>query len=283
MTEPLVEVRDLHVTYKSSKRREPVRAVRGVSLAIPRGTTLGLVGESGSGKSTLGAAILGLVPASQGSIHFDGQDITSIGRSGRRALGSRMRVVFQDPFGSMNPMRTVGDTVAEGLVGQAWTRVAVQAAVGRVLEDVGLDASAAARYPKNFSGGQRQRIAIARALAVDPDFLVCDEPVSALDLSVQAQILNLLGALQRERQLTMLFVSHDLSVVRHVSDSIAVMNQGEIVERGPADDVATNPTHPYTQLLMAASPVPDPAAQAENRARRLALAPVGRDVDESRT
>jgi ABC-type oligopeptide transport system ATPase subunit len=268
MNDAMLELRDLSVTYPRSRRTPPVRAVRDVSLTIPRGSTLGLVGESGSGKSSLGSAILGLTPVAAGTIALDGVDITHLSGRNRRLLGSRMRAVFQDPYGSMNPLRRVGDTIGEGLDG---SRATVRAAVGDALESVGLPPSAEHRYPGDFSGGQRQRIAIARALVANPTFLVCDEPVSALDLSVQAQILNLLGRLQRERGLTMLFISHDLAVVRHLSDEIAVMYAGEIVEHGPADAVWSAPAHAYTQLLLAAAPVPDPQAQARNRARRAEL------------
>ncbi|MCW2758259.1 MAG: peptide transporter ATP-binding protein [Nocardioidaceae bacterium] len=268
MNDAMLELRDLCVTYPRSRRTPPVQAVRDVSLTIRRGSTLGLVGESGSGKTSLGSAILGLTPVSAGSVHLDGVDITHLRGRNRRFLGTRLRAVFQDPYGSMNPLRRVGDTIGEGLDGSV---PSIRAAVVEALEAVGLPPSAGERYPRDFSGGQRQRIAIARALVVSPSFLVCDEPVSALDLSVQAQILNLLGRLQRERGLTMLFISHDLAVVRHLSDEIAVMYAGRIVERGTAEAVSTAPEHPYTQLLMAAAPVPDPEAQARNRARRAEL------------
>jgi ABC-type oligopeptide transport system ATPase subunit len=268
MNDAMLELRDLCVTYPSSGRTPPVRAVRDVSLTIRRGSALGLVGESGSGKTSLGSAVLGLTAVTSGTVLLDGADITHLRGRSRRQLGSRMRAVFQDPYGSMNPVRRVGDTVGEGLDGSAAT---IRAAVGEALESVGLPPSAGRRYPRDFSGGQRQRIAIARALVTDPAFVVCDEPVSALDLSVQAQILNLLRQLQRERGLTLLFISHDLAVVRHLSEEVAVMYAGEVVERGTAEQVCSTPEHPYTQLLMAAAPVPDPEAQARNRARRAEL------------
>jgi oligopeptide/dipeptide ABC transporter ATP-binding protein len=274
----LLSVRDLDVTYRRPGRRGgPVHAVRGVDLAVRRGETVGLVGESGSGKSTIGSAVLGLVPATGGSIAFDGADITHSSRADRRLLARRMQVVFQDPYGSMNPAHTVGDTLAEALRHNLGLPAdEIQTRVLRALDDVGLPPGAARRYPAAFSGGQRQRIAIARALVMEPDFIVCDEAVSALDLSVQAQVLNLLAQLKRTRGLSYLFISHDLSVVRYLSDTIVVLYAGRVVERGPAAQIADHPAHPYSRALLAAAPVPDPVIQRRRqteRRRALAAAP----------
>jgi oligopeptide/dipeptide ABC transporter ATP-binding protein len=269
-TDPLLRLREVSVGYRS--RHGEVLAVNGVNLDVERGRTVGLVGESGSGKSSLGNAIVGLVPVSGGSIEFDGADITNTSHAERRLLARRIQVVFQDPFGSMNPTRTVGDTLGESLrFNLGLDGAAVQQRVQAALADVGMSESVLTRYPSQFSGGQRQRIAIARAIAVEPDFIVCDEPVSALDLSVQAQVLNVLAELRTRRQLSYLFVSHDLSVVRYLSDEIAVMFAGRIVERGAAEAVADTPRHPYTRALVASAPVPDPAEQAKRRARRQRL------------
>lgn len=265
----LVEAHDLAVHFTGRRRR--VVAVDGVSLSVPRRTTVGLVGESGSGKSTIGNALLGLVPATSGRIVFDGQDITHVGAARRRALTRRMQVVFQDPFGSMNPVRTIADTLTEGLRHNlGLPREQIDERVEQALADVNLPTTVLQRYPGQFSGGQRQRIAIARALVLDPDFLVCDEAVSALDLSVQAQVLNVLAELGRRRGLAHLFISHDLAVVRYLAHEIVVLYRGRVVERGPARQVSEHPAHPYTQALVAAEPVPDPREQARRRAARLA-------------
>jgi peptide/nickel transport system ATP-binding protein len=271
----LLQVSDLSVEYKLPGRRDGrLRAVRGVTFDVGRGQVVGLVGESGSGKSTIGNAVLGLVPGAGGSITFGGTDITHATRAERRLLARRVQVVFQDPFGSMNRSITVGDTVAEALryniglpAGEARERAR------RALGDVGLPPQAAERYPTEFSGGQRQRIAIARALVTDPEFVVCDEAVSALDLSVQAQVLNLLMRLRDERGLSYLFITHDLAVVRYVSDEVVVLYGGQVMERGPAQLVASRPSHPYTRVLVAAAPVPDPVSQCERRAARTRVAP----------
>ncbi|MGI5461030.1 oligopeptide/dipeptide ABC transporter ATP-binding protein [Streptomyces sp. CA-249302] len=266
----LLRVRGLEVTYRRSRRRGgDVNAVRGVDLTVGRGETVGLVGESGSGKSTIGSAVLGLVPATGGSVEFDGDDITHSTRADRRLLARRMQVVFQDPYGSMNPAHTVGDTLAEALRHNlGLPQEKIHERVLRALDDVGLPPGAAHRYPAAFSGGQRQRIAIARALVMEPDFIVCDEAVSALDLSVQAQVLNLLARLKQTRGLSYLFISHDLSVVRYLSDTIVVLYAGRVVERGPASLVADHPSHPYAQALLAAAPVPDPVVQRRRQAER---------------
>ena len=268
-TGPLVEARSVSVTYRRGRRSFP--AVRDVDLTVERGQTVGVVGESGSGKSSLGNALLGLVPVTSGSVTFDGTDITRASARGRRELSRRMQVVFQDPYGSLNPARTIGDTLGEGLrFAQGIHAAEAASRVTDVLAEVGLDPAAARRFPGSFSGGQRQRIAIARAIIGNPEFVVCDEPVSALDLSVQAQVLNLLVRLRAERGLSYLFVSHDLGVVRYLSDDIVVMHAGRIVERGPAATVGTAPTHPYSRALIAAAPVPDPEQQRLNRVARRA-------------
>ena len=273
MAEPangLVTIEDLRMWFpiKSGlildRHVGDIKAVDGVSLTIQRGETLGLVGESGCGKSTLGRTILRLYDPTGGKILFDGQDITNLGESAMRKLRSRMQMIFQDPFASLNPRHSVGRIVSEPLrVHGISKRKQSGSRVRELLEVVGLPADAASRYPHEFSGGQRQRIGIARALAVNPDFMVLDEPVSALDVSIQAQIINLLEELQREFDLTYLFIAHDLAVVRHMSDRIAVMYLGAIVEVSPADDLYDNPLHPYTISLLSAVPLPDPVAERE--------------------
>jgi oligopeptide/dipeptide ABC transporter ATP-binding protein len=256
--EPLLEIRDLATHYTG--RGAVVRAVDGVSFALARGEVLGIVGESGCGKSTLGRTILRLVPPAAGAIRFMGEDITRLGRRAMARHRRDMQVVFQDPFGSLNPRHRVGELVGEPLaVHRVGDRAARAARVGELLAMVGLPPDAAARYPHEFSGGQRQRIAIARALALEPKLLIADEPVSALDMSIQSQIVNLLAGLRARLGLAMLFISHDLSVIRHVSDRIAVMYLGRIVEIGPAADLFERPAHPYTQALLSAVPHTDPS------------------------
>jgi peptide/nickel transport system ATP-binding protein len=241
-----------------------IKAVDDITFEIRRGETLGLVGESGCGKSTAGRAILRLYKPTGGKIIFDGQDITRLSEGDLQPLRRRMQMVFQDPFASLNPRHSVARIVGEpmrvhGLAG----RGSVGNRVRELLEIVGLPADAATRYPHEFSGGQRQRIGLARSLALNPDFVVADEPVSALDVSIQAQIVNLLEQLQQEFELTFLFIAHDLAVVRHISDRIAVMYLGVIVEVSPADELYENPLHPYTIALLSAVPIPDPKVEAE--------------------
>jgi oligopeptide/dipeptide ABC transporter ATP-binding protein len=268
MTTPLVEVTGLVKHYRRrgwlGAGSAPVRAVDGLSLALAAGETLGLVGESGSGKSTVARAVLKLEAPTAGTIRFAGTDLATVHGAALRRLRRRMQPIFQDPFGSLNPRRTVGDAIAEGLVIHQIVPAAERRwRVEELLEEVGLDASHADRYPHEFSGGQRQRIGIARALAVEPDFLVCDEPVSALDVSIQAQILNLLLDLRARRGLTYLFIAHDLAVVRQIAHRVAVMYLGTIAEIGPARTVISTPRHPYTRALVSAIPVPDPTRRLE--------------------
>src|SRR5438874_1775275 len=283
----LVELEDLRVWFPIrsgivlDRHVGDVRAVDGVSLTIERGETLGLVGESGCGKSTVGRAILRLYEPTDGRILFDGQDITRLSESDLRPLRRRMQMVFQDPFASLNPRHSVGRIVGEPLRthGLAGRREAASR-VRDLLGVVGLPTDAASRFPHEFSGGQRQRIGLARAIALNPDFVVADEPVSALDVSIQAQIINLLERLQEEFDLTYLFIAHDLAVVRHISDRIAVMYLGTVVEVSPAEALYDEPLHPYTISLLSAVPLPDPAVEEElvevlRRSRRLGEAARG--------
>jgi oligopeptide/dipeptide ABC transporter ATP-binding protein len=233
-----------------------------VSLSVGRGETLALVGESGCGKTTFGRTVLRLVDATSGSVRFDGTDVLAADRKTLIGLRRRMQIVFQDPYGSLDPRMTVGASVAEGIeIHRLVPRADIPARVAALLAEVGLDSSFASAYPHEFSGGQRQRIGIARALAVDPAFIVCDEPVSALDVSVQAQVLNLFRALQQQRGLAYLFIAHDLAVVRQIAHRVAVMYYGRIVEHGDRDTVLETPRHPYTRALLSAVPEPDPERQ----------------------
>lgn len=243
-----------------------VRAVDGISFSIARGTTLSLVGESGSGKTTAGRTVLRLLEPTSGAISFDGIDVASLGAKALRALRKRMQLVFQDPYGSLNPRMTVHSVIAEALMAHKLaSRAQLRDKVIELLSLVGLPPEAADRYPNEFSGGQRQRIGIARALAVQPDLIVADEPISALDVSIQAQILNLLEDLQDKLGLTYLFIGHNLGVIRHISDYVAVMYLGRIVEIAQTNDIFTNPIHPYTRALLSAVPVPDPHAKKQRQ------------------
>jgi oligopeptide/dipeptide ABC transporter ATP-binding protein len=264
---PLLEIADLvvHFTRHSGllgAHRETVQAVNGVSLAIGRRETLGLVGESGCGKTTLARAVLRLVDKTSGTVRFNGQDLHALAPAELRRERRRIQIIFQDPYASLNPRMTIGRAVREGLeVHRLAEGAEADRRVRALLEEVGLSADAVDAYPHEFSGGQRQRAGIARALAVEPELLVCDEPVSALDVSVQAQVLNLLADLQEGRGLSYLFISHDLAVVRHVAPRVAVMYLGRIVEDGPADALFGSPRHPYTQALLSAVPVLDPTTK----------------------
>ena len=245
-----------------SGKKPPVRAVDGLSFTVGRGETLALVGESGCGKTTVGRTLLRLLEPTAGRATFDGTDLFALQGDALRTMRRRMQIVFQDPYSSLDPRMTVGASVAEGIEIHGLAKgPAVRARVEALLAEVGLDPSYADKYPHEFSGGQRQRIGIARALAVEPQFIVCDEPVSALDVSVQAQVLNLLGDLQRARGLSYLFIAHDLAVVRQLAHRVAVMYLGRIVELGPTEEVLAHPRHPYTQALLSSVPEPDPGAQ----------------------
>ncbi|MFD6053579.1 ABC transporter ATP-binding protein [Agromyces sp. NPDC060279] len=265
----LLQAKDVVVEYGT--RRKPNRVLHEVSLEIAPGECLGLVGESGSGKSTLGKAILGLVPVAGGSIAFDGRDITHASGRDRRALAADIQVVFQDPYGSLDPLMTVGDILAEPLATAGASRAEAKAVVGEMLDRVRLPTHVIDRYPSEFSGGQRQRIAIARALVRRPKLIICDEPVSALDLTTQATILDLFIELQRDTGVSYLFVSHDLGVVRRVCHRVAVMYRGTIVETGDGEQVTGDPQDAYSRRLLMASPVADPALQAQRREAWLAL------------
>lgn len=259
-TRPLLSVRNLNVKFGA------FHALKDISFDIPEGRTLGLVGESGSGKTTIGKVILGQAKASGGHVFYKGEDITFTTRQRRRELGRDIQVVFQDPYSSLNPTRTIGQTLSEPLMTSGVTNGAeVHRRIREIIDIVGMPADTADRYPMEFSGGQRQRIAVARAVIAKPKLVVCDEPVSALDLSVQAQVLNLLNDLQAEMGLSLLFISHDLTVVRHVSHRTIVLLNGQIVEEGNASAINDAAQHPYTQTLLAAAPIPDPVRQKERR------------------
>jgi peptide/nickel transport system ATP-binding protein len=267
--EVLVELQDLQVHFPIrsgvviDRHVGDVRAVDGVDLQVRRGETLGLVGESGCGKTTLGRTLLRLYEPTGGRIIFDGRDITELGGKELRALRQRMQMVFQDPYSSLNPRQSVQRIVGEPLrVHHVAKGGAVDTKVADLLEQVGLPRSAAARYPHEFSGGQRQRIGLARSLALNPELIIADEPVSALDVSIQAQIVNLLEDLQDELGLTYLFIAHDLAIVRHISDRIAVMYLGKVVEVADSEDLYTEPLHPYTKALLSAVPIPDPIVES---------------------
>ncbi len=267
MSSSLLEIEHLCVHFKDGKRT--TRAVDDVSLTVGPGETLGLVGESGSGKSTIGRAIVGLVPVTSGSVRFEGRDITNASLSHRRELAAEMQVVFQDPYSSLNPAKTIGQTLAEPLTVHGRSSRSERAErVAYMLERVGMPVDAATRYPSQFSGGQRQRIAIARALMLQPKLVICDEPVSALDLSIQAQIMNLLADLQAELGVSYLFIAHDLAVVRHISHRTVILYRGQVMEAGAAETIADGPRHPYSRALAEAAPMPDPDVQRARAIQR---------------
>jgi oligopeptide/dipeptide ABC transporter ATP-binding protein len=268
-TMPLVSVKNLRKEFPIrkgllSRQVGAVKAVNDVSFDVARGETLGVVGESGCGKTTTGRTILRLIEPTSGEIAFEGRDVRSMGTSELRALRREMQIIFQDPVSSLNPRMTVGAIIREGLtIHKLAEGAAADARVRQLLQEVGLRPEYSNRYPHEFSGGQRQRIGIARALSVEPKFIVCDEPVSALDVSVQAQVINLLEDLQRDHDLTYMFIAHDLSVVEHIADRVAVMYLGKIVELATAEDLYREPLMPYTQALLSAVPVADPRARKE--------------------
>jgi len=267
-TPPLLGVEGLSKTFGGGgfrlfgAARPPIRAVDGVSFAIRRGEVLGLVGESGSGKTTVGRSVLRLTEPSAGRIVFDGEDITKLPKARLRPFRRRMQIVFQDPYASLNPRMRVEDILGEALAIHGLAEGAARAArIAQLLDRVGLPAAHARRYPHEFSGGQRQRIVIARALAVEPEFIVADEPVSALDVSIQAQVINLMAELQADLGLAMLFISHDLSVIEYICDRVVVMYLGRVMEEASVEALFSRPRHPYTEALLAAAPVPDPEVE----------------------
>jgi peptide/nickel transport system ATP-binding protein len=274
MTE-LLTIDNVEVTYKGKGLKKDFKALKGVSLDIRAGECVGLVGESGSGKTTLGRAVLGLAPVTGGSINLQGREIAHATRAERRELSKDIQVVFQDPYSSLNPSMSIEQILAEPLTVRDVSRADASARVRELLEAVGLPDDAATRRPREFSGGQRQRIAIARALALDPKLIVCDEPVSTLDLTTQARVLDLFLEIQERTGVAYLFISHDLAVVRHLSHRVAVMYQGEIVEWGDGEQVSSDPQHAYTKRLMMAAPVPNPVEQAIRREERRKLMAAG--------
>jgi oligopeptide transport system ATP-binding protein len=276
VSEPLLDVRDLSVTFPIQPRGawpwtppDMLQAVTGASFTLDEGETLGIVGESGSGKSTLARAIIGTVPSSSGAVLWEGTDLTRMSAEARRRHRAQLQMVFQDPLAALNPRMTVGSIIAEPLRTHRpdTPRNEVRRRVSAAMDRVGLLPNLAGRYPHEFSGGQCQRIGIARALILEPRLVVCDEPVSALDVSVQAQVINLLAELKREMGLSLIFIAHDIGVVRHISDRILVMYLGRLMERGPSREVTRSPAHPYTRALLASVPIPDPRAErARDRA-----------------
>ena len=253
----VLKVRDLEVTFGSGRHK--FRAVKGVSFDVYRGETFGIVGESGSGKTTIGRSIIRVYPASAGSIQFDGQEITGrISKELDRQITQKIQMIFQDPMASLNERAKIDYIVSEGLQGRGLSKAEISEKVNKALRAVGLPPEFATRFPHEFSGGQRQRIGIARALIMDPEFIIADEPISALDVSIRAQVLNLMSQLQKERGLTYLFISHDLSVMRFICDRIAVVHKGEIVEMSDTETLFEQPTHPYTRALLSAIPQPNP-------------------------
>ncbi len=262
----LLTVRDLRVTFKGRKRGSKVYAVNGVSFDVDRGETVGLVGESGSGKSTVGRALMRLIPAESGTVHLDGLDVLALGKGELRAARERVQMVFQDPYSSMNPAMVVSDIIGEPLEVQAGIKGTERdKRVGELLEAVGLSRRHVERYPYEFSGGQRQRIAIARALANNPKLVVLDEAVSALDVSTQNQIINLLEELQERLGVSFLFIAHDLAVVRHIARRTVVMYLGKVMEQGPSERIFSGPAHPYSEALLSAVPIPNPVLQRSRK------------------
>lgn len=264
-TEKLIEVRNLKKYFKIG-RKQTLKAVDDVSFYINKGETLGLVGESGCGKTTCGRTVLGIYPATGGEVFFEGTDIHKLTGDKKRAFTRKAQVIFQDPYASLNPRMTVGDIVGEGIENhKLYTGKEKMNRIYNLLELVGLNKEHASRFPHEFSGGQRQRIGIARALSIEPKFIVCDEPISALDVSIQAQIVNLLINLQKEFGLTYLFIAHDLSMVKHISDRVGVMYLGKLVELAASSELYTSPMHPYTQALLSAIPIPDPKIEKQRQ------------------
>lgn len=265
MSKTLMEVRNLK-KYFDVGGKEPLKAVDGINLEIKRGETLGLVGESGCGKSTAGRTIIGLYEPTEGEVIFDGMDTSKFSKKERREYTKKVQMIFQDPYASLNPRMTVTDIIGEGIdIHKLYSGQARQSRIYELLELVGLSKEHANRYPHEFSGGQRQRIGIARALSIQPELIVCDEPISALDVSIQAQVVNLLEELQEEFGLTYIFIAHDLSMVKHISDRIAVMYLGNIVEIADSKELYDNPKHPYTKALLSAVPIPDPDVERSRK------------------
>ncbi len=263
--EVLIEVKDLKKYFQVGKHAT-LKAVDGVNFKIYKGETLGLVGESGCGKTTCGKTVMGLYEATGGQVIFDGVDIHSLNKKEKKEFTKRAQIIFQDPYSSLNPRMTVEDIIGEGIdIHGLYKGDARRERIHHLLELVGLNKEHAMRFPHEFSGGQRQRIGIARALAIEPEFIVCDEPISALDVSIQAQVVNLLIKLQKELGLTYLFIAHDLSMVKHISDRVGVMYLGSMVEFADSDELYAKPLHPYTKALMSAIPIPDPNAEKEKK------------------
>lgn len=269
MTENILNIKDLKVYYPVRKglvgKVSYVKAVDGVTLEVRKGEVLGIVGESGCGKSTLGKAVCKLIPITEGEVDLDGTDISKMKDKVLRPYRKKIQMIFQDPYASLNPRMTVHDIIAEPMIIHEMysSKEEIDAKVKELLNEVGMDSYHAQRYPHEFSGGQRQRIGIARALATEPDIIIADEPVSALDVSIQSQVLNLLSKLLKERNLTMIFIAHDLSVVEHISNRVVVMYLGNVVEQGTRDELYQNPMHPYTQALLDAHPIPDPTVRKD--------------------
>ncbi len=269
MSETLVEINNLK-KYFEVGNNQVLKAVDGITLKVKKGETLGLVGESGCGKSTAGRTIIGLYEPTEGQVVFDGMDTSKFNRKEKKEFTKKVQMIFQDPYASLNPRMTVTDIIGEGIdIHKLYKGEARQKRIYDLLELVGLSKEHANRYPHEFSGGQRQRIGIARALSIQPELIVCDEPISALDVSIQAQVVNLLEDLQKEFGLTYIFIAHDLSMVKHISDRIAVMYLGKIVEIANSKELYDNPKHPYTQALLSAVPIPDP--EIERSRRRIML------------